>query len=205
MLVLIAAPFVGELAPWLAEPAPVSVPSGVRCAVLVAGRPAEDDGSLHPGQRQRVEVGVAAFLEQGCERLVVSGGAVRNAHVEAEVMGAYALELGVPESALVAEGRARNSWENVGCSAPHLASADVVLVASDALHVHRVKRYLCRQQPGRCAQVVAVGVHRPFARFPWEGFFTLYEGLAWLRGLTLHADPRNDAPICPAAGVTTSR
>lgn len=48
-----------QLAYWLASrPAPAGADPG-NCAVLVAGFPANPDGSLHPMQRMRVEVGVS--------------------------------------------------------------------------------------------------------------------------------------------------
>lgn len=175
------------------------------CAVLVAGHPTRADGSLQPIQRARVEAGVAAWRAEGCERLVISGGAVANPHVEAEAMGAWARELGVPPAQLVLERTARSTWQNVGCSAPWLEGHARILVVTDALHVHRMRRYLCRQRPDLCARVETVASPLP-GRMPWwKPLAVLYELRAWLRDLVSYERGAPNDPVCGASPTPPPR
>ena len=77
------------------------------CGVLVLGTAARTDGSPSSAQRLRVEVGARAYDEFGCSLMVVSGGAVGNRFVEAEVMAAIARKLKIPEQDIWIEARAR--------------------------------------------------------------------------------------------------
>ena len=80
------------------------------CVVLVLGNPAEENGSLHPVQRFRVDAGVAVYRQQQCRQIIFSGGAVHNRHVEGRVMATYARTLGMHESAVIVEGDSRSTW-----------------------------------------------------------------------------------------------
>ena len=75
------------------------------CA-LVCGYHAKEDGSPTDVMKKRVEKAVELWKERKVRYLLLSGGAVANPYVEAEVMKKYALELGVPEQYLVLEKRA---------------------------------------------------------------------------------------------------
>lgn len=125
---------------------------GKDCVVMVLGYPAEEDGSLHPAQRFRVETGVSLYRQQRCRQIIFSGGAIRNSHVEGRVMAAYARTLGVQESAVAVEPDSRTTWENLGCSAARLEKAERVFLVSDSLHARRAKRYACRQKVQAFAQ-----------------------------------------------------
>jgi len=81
--------------------------------------------------------GYSAYQANRCSRIRVSGGAVKNAHVEAESVADIPRALGVPERSLIIEAHARTSWENIGCSQPYLLDYDRILIASDSLQVHR--------------------------------------------------------------------
>jgi vancomycin permeability regulator SanA len=171
-----------ELVFALAAAAPTAPPPGARCAVLVLGYPSRADGSPHPVQESRVAAGVAALREFSCDRLVVSGGAAHNAAVEADAMAAIARLLGVGDGQLVLERAARNTWENVALSLPLVAGDDALYVASEALHARRGVRYVCRQQPDRCARTQSVADAIPFGRgLWWKPGAVLYEAWTWLR------------------------
>ena len=150
---------------WLAA-ASAPGPSSVQgCAVLVLGYPTNADGTVSPVERFRVEAGVKVYREYQCGKLVLSGAAVRNEHVEAESMAKLAKSLGVPDESIVLERSARSTWENVGCTARLLPFKDRVLVVSDSLHAKRAVRYACRQDPRLCERFVAAGVAPPADAF----------------------------------------
>jgi hypothetical protein len=149
-----------------------------------------------------VAAGAAALRAGGCTALVLSGAAAHGRYVEAQTMAALARELGVPEAQIVVEDRARTTWENVGCAAPHLAGFDRILVVSEGLHARRAKRYLCRQTPAGCERVTALRSELPLALFLWRLGAALYELRAFVRDLAAHElGGGADAPACAAAAA----
>lgn len=143
------------------------------CGVLVLGFPARADGRAHPMQRHRVEAAVCVMRLAGCQAMVLSGGSPHSPHVEAEVMAGLARESGIPEDQIILERSSRNTWENISHSLRTIEAWDAIYLVSDGVHVHRARRYLCRQRPDLCARA------RPAARYhPGE----LY-GLKWLGAL----------------------
>jgi len=181
---------------WLAA---VSVPrpsSEKDCAVLVLGYPTKADGTFSPVERFRVEAGVRVYREHQCSKLVLSGAAVRNEHVEAESMAELAKRLGVPNESIVIERRARSTWENVGCTARLLPSMDRVLVVSDSLHANRAARYACRQDPALCERFVATGIAPPIDAF-WSVAVAANELRAFVRDfLRYRSGAIEDSPGC---------
>lgn len=168
------------------------------CVVLIPGYPSNSDGTHHPIQRLRVEAGYSASQENHCSRIVLSGGAVKNAHVEAESMAEIAHALGASEQNIITEAQARTTWENLGCSKPYLQGYDRILVVSDSLHVHRAKRYACRQDKSLCPKVYAIGAHPPISLLWWKIPAASYELRAWVRDLLIYerTETENSA-VCP--------
>jgi uncharacterized SAM-binding protein YcdF (DUF218 family) len=168
------------------------------CVVLVLGHPTRADGSIHPMQQLRVEAGLAAQRANGCDRLILSGAAVANAYVEARAMAEVARALGASDRDLIVDERARNTWQNVGCAAQHARGYERLLVVSDSLHVHRAKRYACRQDRALCAKVLPIGVDPPLALLAWKVEGAFYELRAWIRDSVRYATGWSaDAATCP--------
>ncbi len=137
------------------------------CVVLIPGYPSKSDGTPHAIQRFRVEAGVAVYRKYQCSRIILSGGAVSNPNVEAEVMASLAELAGVPSNKLDVERNAQSTWENIGCSKPYFKDAARVLIVSDPLHAHRAKRYACLQDSHLCSSVSAIGVTPPLTAIWW--------------------------------------
>lgn len=156
------------------------------CAVLVLGYPTQDDGSFHPIQRLRVEAGVATYQTNHCTRIVLSGGAVANNYVEAKSMAEIARTLGVPDHDIVIEDHARTTWENIQYSLPSLEQYDRIFIASDSLHVHRGKRYICRQTPSLCPKIFVTGYNPPIELFWWKIPSAVHELYSWIRDLIIY-------------------
>ena len=81
--------------------------------LIVLGYPSEADGRPTPEQRERVLEAVQEFKAGRAKHMIVSGAAAHNRFVEAESMARLAEEQGVPVEAVVVEGQARNTIENV--------------------------------------------------------------------------------------------
>jgi uncharacterized SAM-binding protein YcdF (DUF218 family) len=96
----------------------ITIPSGNTHAtqfdtLLVLGYPANPDGTPSPEQRQRVREAVRQYRAGVAPVMILSGGAVHNQFVEADVMARLAESSGVPSRAIVEERRARDTIQNV--------------------------------------------------------------------------------------------
>lgn len=81
-------------------------------AILVLGTSADMDGNPTPDQLSRVTEAVHEYQRGVAPRLILSGGAVANRFVEAEVMARTAEAEGIPASAIVLEPHARDTMQN---------------------------------------------------------------------------------------------
>src|SRR5665213_930195 len=82
-------------------------------AILIFGYPTNPDGTPSPEQRERVLEAVRQYRAGVAPVMILSGGAVHNRFVEANVMAKLAESSGVPSRAIVEEPHAMNTIENV--------------------------------------------------------------------------------------------
>ena len=82
-------------------------------AIIVLGTPSNPDGSPSPEQRSRVLEGVRELHAGIAPRLIMTGGRAHNQFVEAHTMVELARAEGVPPTALVEEGQAQNTVQNI--------------------------------------------------------------------------------------------
>ena len=80
--------------------------------IIVLGYPAKSDGTPRPEMRERVLEGVREYRAGVAPRMILTGGAARNHYVEAHVMAALAEAQGVPASAVIEEGKAKDTIQN---------------------------------------------------------------------------------------------
>jgi uncharacterized SAM-binding protein YcdF (DUF218 family) len=80
--------------------------------IIVLGYPAKSDGTPRPEMRERVLEGVREYRAGVAPRIVMTGGAARNHYVEAHVMAQLAEAQGVPASAVIEEGQAKDTIQN---------------------------------------------------------------------------------------------
>jgi uncharacterized SAM-binding protein YcdF (DUF218 family) len=81
--------------------------------IIVLGTPAELDGTPSPEQRERTLEGIREYKAGVAPTLIFTGGPAHNQYVEAHVMATLALAQGVPSSAILEEGRAQNTIQNI--------------------------------------------------------------------------------------------
>lgn len=81
--------------------------------LIVLGTPTLADGSPSPEQRERVLEGVREFRRGVSRHIIMTGGAAHNHFVEAHTMALLAEANGVPASAIVEEGQAQNTIQNI--------------------------------------------------------------------------------------------
>jgi len=81
-------------------------------ALIVLGDPADADGNPTPLQQAHVNEAVREYERGAAPRMILSGGAVANRFVEAQVMARAAESQGIPAGAIVEETQSRNTIEN---------------------------------------------------------------------------------------------
>ena len=81
--------------------------------IIVLGSPATRDGAPSPEQRERVLEGVRKLRAGRADHMILSGGAVENQFIEAQVMAELAADMGVPSAAPIMEGKSQNTIENI--------------------------------------------------------------------------------------------
>ena len=81
-------------------------------AIIVLGNPADSDGNPGPTQLARVTEAVREYERGVAPRIVVTGAAVANRFVEAQVMARTAEAQGVPADAVFMEPHARDTVQN---------------------------------------------------------------------------------------------
>lgn len=107
--------------------------------LLVLGTPAGLHGELTEMQRWRVEEAVREFRKGRAPRILFTGGPTSQSFVEADVMRAYALRLGIPDDALLEDRRAMTTVQNIAFSAQilHAHGWQSVEVISTEQHLPR--------------------------------------------------------------------
>ena len=81
--------------------------------IIVLGTPAKSDGTPSPEQRERTLEGIREFKAGVAPELIFTGGPAHNRFVEAHVMAMLALAQGVPPDAIIEEGQAQNTVQNI--------------------------------------------------------------------------------------------
>ena len=80
--------------------------------ILVLGTPTDNDGMPTARQQARVREAVREYDMGMAPVILLSGGATRSGHVEADSMGEIAQSLGIPPSQIQLERRAENTIQN---------------------------------------------------------------------------------------------
>jgi uncharacterized SAM-binding protein YcdF (DUF218 family) len=106
-----------------------------------------------------------AFAGLGAERIVFSGGPSRGRASEAEIMAAYAVQLGVPATSVRTETKAMSTWQNIELSLPMVENFDRLAIVSDPLHAARGRRFVRAQRPDLASRLVSAGEYKAFERW----------------------------------------
>jgi len=81
--------------------------------IIVLGTPSKADGTPSPEQRERTLEGIREFKAGIAPHLIFTGGPAHNQFVEAHTMATLALAQGVPPEAIIEEGQAQNTVQNI--------------------------------------------------------------------------------------------
>jgi len=141
--------------------------------IIVLGAPARLDGTPSPEQRERTLEGIREFRSGIAPHLIFTGGPAHNQFVEAHVMAILALAQGVPPEAIIEEGQAQNTIQNIFYSQRIMAahgwtSAEVV------------------SSPSHLPRTALILQHFPISwsthRAPWPSEYTFWQRLVHFTG-----------------------
>lgn len=129
---------------FLQFPNPPTLKNKCYDACLVLGCPTRDDGMISRMQRSRMKKAIQLYKEHKTQVLIISGSNVRNMYKEADIMGAYAIQNGVPQEAILYEYKAKNTYENLMyakllCKQNKFES---ILVVSSRFHIRRANFFV---------------------------------------------------------------
>ncbi len=139
ILALYLSVFYTPLVWYLAEPLKISQPPRkADCIVVFAGGVGES-GKAGEGYEERVQYAVQLYRNGYAEHIIFSSGYMY-VFKEPLVMKALAMSLGVPESAIILEDKAKNTYENIIFTKEILETKrwNKILVISAPYHMRRV-------------------------------------------------------------------
>ncbi len=144
-------------------------------SVLVLGCP------LPVLQRWRVRIAVRS-TDPDYARFVFSGGAVRGAVPEAQMMADYAVrELGMPPHNVIVEDQSRTTVENIVNSMPLMTDSPAIKIASNTFHARRARQILRDEAPELAARLVRARDYLPMEWGPLHAALVAFEGYRDLR------------------------
>ncbi|MBS1898236.1 YdcF family protein [uncultured Microbacterium sp.] len=158
---------------------------GARRTVLVLGY-GNRGARANAVNRFRVRAGLRTLRTED-DVLVFSGGAVRGAEPEAQILARYAAQRGFSGTTLV-ETASRTTEENIANSLPLLEDAVELAIVSNALHAERARGLLRAARPELAARLIRADDYR-------FGEITVIKAIA--AALTLrkgYRDRRDPAP-----------
>lgn len=142
--------------------------------ILILGCPAKEDGTLSPAQRKRIDAAVHYYQEGFSDTIIVSGSAVKNSYLEAEVMIAQ-LQTLLPKACIHAEGKARNTYQNMQFTKQQFP-AEQVLIVSGPSHLRRA--YFFARKFYAQASLGCAEFHDPWYFYLWE-YTRMWVALYW--------------------------
>ena len=106
---------------------------------IVLGSPSNTDGSLSHIQKQRMDHAITLYQKGSIQKILISGAAVANCFIEAEVMKDYAIAQNVPEKDILLEKYAKNTYENLKyaadlCNKHHFSKT---IIVTSGFHIRR--------------------------------------------------------------------
>lgn len=137
--------------------------------ILILGNKVNEDGTLSPRLKARVEKGLQLFLENPSSIIIVSGGLGKEGYYEGSEMKKYLVEHGVPVKKIITDDLGNNTLQTavnyMELSKTHNLSS--VMVVSQYYHISRTKHLL-----RKVGAKQVYGAHADF--FEWRDFYSMF-------------------------------
>ena len=156
---------------WLASPLKIVEPPDRADVIVVFAGGVGESGKAGQGYEERVQYAVTLYQHQYAPRIVFSSG-YTFALKETDVMKALAISMGVPETALLVEHEAGNTFENVVFTHHMLQEHGwhKALLVSSPYHMRRALQVWRKQAP----EIAVIATPIPVSRF-----YGNESGVAW--------------------------
>lgn len=137
--------------------------------ILILGNKVNEDGTLSPRLKARVDKGLQLFHENPSSIIIVSGGLGQEGYYEGTEMKKYLVDQGVPVGSVIVDDQGNNTLQTANnylkLSERHHFNS--VTVVSQYYHISRTK-YLLR----KAGAVHVYGAHANF--FEWRDFYSMF-------------------------------
>lgn len=140
------------------------------------------------GGQERIDMAIDLYKQGFGKKILVSGKADdESSPSNAESMYNYSLRRGVPETALIQEPNARNTWENILFARDILTQEDSsILLVTSSYHMKRLKLIAENVFPGKNISSVSVSVpfwdSNQWWKYPKGAWLTVSESMKILLG-----------------------
>ena len=111
--------------------------------IIILGYPANINGTPSPILSERIKQGIELYKNGVAEKIICSGGATKNEHIEADVMANELIKHDIPESNIIPEKDSRSTWENLKFSKKIMQdnSFKTAVIVSQTGHIRRSSIY----------------------------------------------------------------
>ena len=107
------------------------------------GYPANIDGNPSPILSERIKKGIELYKNNVAETIICSGGAIKNEHIEADVIANELVKNGISENNIIREKDSRATWENLKISKKIMQDNgfETAVIISQSGHIRRSSIY----------------------------------------------------------------
>ncbi len=137
--------------------------------ILILGNKVNEDGTLSPRLKARVDKGLQLFHENPASMIIVSGGLGKEGYYEGTEMKKYLVDQGVPAGSVIVDDQGNNTLQTatnyLNLSKRHHLNS--VIVVSQYYHISRTK-YLLR----KAGASHVYGAHANFCE--WRDFYSMF-------------------------------
>lgn len=120
--------------------------SSYNTILIILGYPATDNGKPGAILLSRLKKGIEEYKQGKAAKIIVTGGAISNEYVEAEVMAKYCIEQGIPQEDIIKEPHAKNTFENARKALEIMQQHDYThaKVVTSSFHAARAKYFFAK-------------------------------------------------------------
>lgn len=114
--------------------------------LVVLGYPAKADGTPSPILQARLDKAISLYHNNISNKIILTGAAVANNHIEAQVMAKYCIQQGIPQADLFIETSAKNTYENARMVRKMMRSHGFLnaIIVTSGFHKMRAERFFSK-------------------------------------------------------------
>lgn len=114
-------------------------PESTAAVAIVLGSKVNEDGSLSPRLKARLDEALKLYQNQQVKQILVSGGLGKEGHDEAQVMATYLTTQNIPSEQLIIDSEGYTTSKTAQNAAKLIPTNQPIIVVSQQFHVSRAK------------------------------------------------------------------